>query len=103
MLRSLGPDWSQAHQQKAFSNPGYQRPDPSYTYQTRPLQVDGVTMAVLGVGGAGRAARATCGCSRGKYLKASLLGHRQPSLGLAVVGLGLVALEAGQGTGSTTP
>ena len=49
LLRSLGPDWSQAHQQKAFSNPGHQRPDPSYTYQTRPLQLDGVTMAVLGV------------------------------------------------------
>ena len=41
LLRSLGPDWSQAHQQKAFSNPGYQRPDPSYTYQTRPLQWTG--------------------------------------------------------------
>ena len=50
LLRSLGPDWSQAHQQKAFRNPGQQRPDPSYTYQTKPLQLDGVTMAVLGVG-----------------------------------------------------
>ena len=28
LLRSLGPDWSQAHQQKAFKNPGQQRPDP---------------------------------------------------------------------------
>ena len=50
LLRSLGPDWSQAHQQKAFTNPGQQRPDPSYTYQTKPLQLDGVTMAVLGAG-----------------------------------------------------
>ena len=50
LLRSLGPDWSQAHQQKAFKNPGQQRPDPSYTYQTKPLQLDGVTMAVLGAG-----------------------------------------------------
>ena len=67
LLRSLGPDWSQAHQQKAFRNPGQQRPDPSYTYQTRPLQLDGVTMAaVLGVG-AWPPSRATCGCRTGSF------------------------------------
>ena len=65
LLVGLGPDWSQAHQQKAFSNPGYQRPDPSYTYQTRPLQLDGVTLAVLGVA-ALVALRDTCGCRTGK-------------------------------------
>ena len=26
LLRSLGPDWSQAHQQKAFKNPGQAAP-----------------------------------------------------------------------------
>ena len=50
LLRSLGPEWSQAHQAKAHKQAVPEPRDPSYTYQTRPLQVDGVTMAVLGVG-----------------------------------------------------
>ena len=86
LLRSLGPDWSQGHQQKAFSNPGYQRPDPSYTYQTRPLQVDGVTMAVLGVA-ALVALRGYLWVQQGEILKASLLGLGS-ALGLAVAGWG---------------
>ena len=49
MLRSLGPDWSQPHMEKAHTRAVEERRDPSYTYQTRPLQTDGVTMAVLGV------------------------------------------------------
>ena len=49
MLRSLGPDWSESHLEKAHKRPVEDRRDPSYTYQTRPLQTDGVTMAVLGV------------------------------------------------------
>ena len=72
LLRSLGPDWSQAHQQRAFKNPGHQRPDPSYTYQTRPLQLDGVTMAVLGAG-ALAALRGYLWVQDGEYLKAALL------------------------------
>ena len=50
MLRSLGPDWSQAHLEKAHKRPGMEQREPSYTYQTKPLQMDGVTMAVLGIG-----------------------------------------------------
>ena len=73
LLRSLGPDWSQAHQQKAFKDPGYQRPDPSYTYHTKPLQLDGVTMAVLGAG-ALAALRGYLWVQEGEYLKAALLG-----------------------------
>ena len=49
MLRSLGPEWSQAHLEKAHKRPVEDRRDPAYTYQTKPLQLDGVTMAVLGV------------------------------------------------------
>ena len=49
MLRSLGPDWSESHLEKAHRRPVEDRRDPSYTYQTGPLQTDGVTMAVLGV------------------------------------------------------
>ena len=50
LLRSLGPDWSQHHLEKAHKRPGYEQREPSYTYQTKPLQMDGVTMAVLGIG-----------------------------------------------------
>ncbi|MYD92490.1 MAG: type IV secretion system DNA-binding domain-containing protein [Chloroflexi bacterium] len=50
LLRSLGPDWSQHHMEKAHKRPGYEQREPSYTYQTKPLQMDGVTMAVLGIG-----------------------------------------------------
>ena len=49
-LNSLGPDWSQHHMEKAHKRPGQEQREPSYTYQTKPLQMDGVTMAVLGIG-----------------------------------------------------
>ena len=84
LLRSLGPDWSQAHQQKVFKNPGQQRPDPSYTYQTKPLQLDGVTMAVLGAG-ALAALRGYLWVQDGEIWKAALLGAGT-ALGLAVGG-----------------
>ena len=86
LLRSLGPDWSQAHQQKAFKNPGQQRPDPSYTYHTKPLQLDGVTMAVLGAG-ALAALKGYLWVQDGEFLKASLLGLGTVS-GLTVAGWG---------------
>ena len=86
LLRSLGPDWSQGHQQKAFKDPGYQRPDPSYTYHTKPLQLDGVTMAVLGAG-ALLALRGYLWVQDGEYLKASLLAAGS-LLGLTVAGWG---------------
>ena len=86
LLRSLGPEWSQAHQQRAFKNPGQQRPEPSYTYQTKPLQLDGVTMAVLGVG-ALAALKGYLWVQDGEILKASLLGLGSV-LGLTVAGWG---------------
>ena len=86
LLRSLGPAWSQAHQQKAFKNPGQQRPDPSYTYHTKPLQLDGVTMAVLGAG-ALAALKGYLWVQDGEFLKASLLGAGSV-LGLTVAGWG---------------
>ena len=48
LLRSLGPDWSEAHLDKAHKRPGMEPREPAYTYQTKPLQMDGITMAVLG-------------------------------------------------------
>ena len=50
LLRSLGPDWSEAHMEKAHKRPGMEPMEPAYTYQTKPLQTDGP-----GSGGAGRA------------------------------------------------
>ena len=73
MLRSLGPDWSQGHMEKAHTRAVEDRRDPSYTYQTRPLQMDGVTMAVLGVGVVA-ALRAYLWVQAGETWKAALMG-----------------------------
>ena len=73
MLRSLGPDWSQAHLEKAHKRPVEDRRDPSYSYQTRPLQTDGVTMAVLGVA-ALAALKGYLWVQAGETWKAVLLG-----------------------------
>ena len=86
LLRSLGPEWSQAHQAKAHQRAVAEPRDPSYTYQTRPLQVDGVTMAVLGAG-ALAALRGYLWVQDGEILKASLLGLGTVS-GLIVAGWG---------------
>ncbi len=84
LLNSLGPDWSQHHLEKAHRRPVEERRDPSYTYQTRPLQTDGVTMAVLGVG-AVAALRAYLWVQAGETWKAALLGVGVVS-GLALAG-----------------
>ena len=73
MLRSLGPDWSQAHMEKAHTKAVDDRSDPSYTYQTRPLQTDGVTMAVLGVAVLA-AVRGYLWVQAGETWKAALMG-----------------------------
>ena len=73
MLRSLGPDWSEAHLEKAHKRPVEERRDPSYTYQTKPLQTDGVTMAVLGVA-ALAAVKGYLWVQAGETWKAVLLG-----------------------------
>ena len=46
-LSSLGPDWSQAHLEKAQGRPMEERRLSSYVEQARVHQTDGVTMAVL--------------------------------------------------------
>ena len=73
LLRSLGPDWSQAHLAKALKRPDVERRDLSYTYTTKPLQTDGVTMAILGVG-ALAALRGYFWIQDGETWKAILLG-----------------------------
>ena len=67
LLRSLGPDWSQGHMDKAHKRPGMEPREPAYTFQTKPLQMDGITMAVLGIGAFWPPSRATCGCRTGRY------------------------------------
>jgi len=86
MLRSLGPDWSQAHLEKAHKRPGYEPREPAYTFQTKPLQMDGITMAVLGIG-ALAALKGYLWVQDGEIWKAALLGMGA-SLGLAVGGWG---------------
>ena len=86
LLRSLGPDWSQAHLEKAHARPGMEPRDPSYTYQTKPLQTDGVTMALLGVA-ALAALRGYMWIQDGETWKAALLGAGTV-LGIAVAGWG---------------
>ena len=73
MLRSMGPDWSESHLEKAHKRPVEERRDPSYTYQTKPLQTDGVTMAVLGVA-ALAALRGYLWVQAGETWKAALMG-----------------------------
>ena len=86
MLRSLGPDWSQPHMDKAHKRPGMELREPAYTYQTKPLQMDGVTMAVLGVV-ALVALKGYLWVQNGEAWKAALLGMGA-ALGLAVAGWG---------------
>ncbi len=73
MLRSLGPDWSQGHLEKAHTRAVDDRPAPSSAHQARPLQIDGVTMAVLGVG-ALAALRGYMWVQAGEAWKAAVLG-----------------------------
>ena len=84
LLRSLGPDWSQAHMEKAHKRPGMEPREPAYTFQTKPLQMDGVTMAVLGLG-ALAALKGYLWVQDGEIWKAALLGTGA-ALGLAVGG-----------------
>ena len=86
MLRSLGPDWSQPHLEKAHRRPGMEPREPAYTYQTKPLQMDGVTMAVLGLG-ALAALKGYLWVQDGEIWKAALLGVGT-ALGLAAGGWG---------------
>ncbi|MYB48560.1 MAG: type IV secretion system DNA-binding domain-containing protein [Dehalococcoidia bacterium] len=86
MLRSLGPNWSQNHMDKAHKRPGMESRDPSYTFQTKPLQLDGVTLAVLGIG-ALAALKGYLWVQDGETWKAVALGV-VTSLGMAVGGWG---------------
>ena len=86
LLRSLGPDWAETHQARAHKRAVPEPRDPSYTYQTRPLQTDGVTMAVLGLG-ALPALRGYLWVQDGEILKASLLGIGT-AFGFTVAGWG---------------
>ena len=84
LLNSLGPNWSQAHAAKGHRRAVEERRDPSYTYQTGPLRLDGVTMAALGVGAVG-ALQGYLWVRDGEVWKAVLLGLGT-ALGLAAAG-----------------
>ncbi len=84
LLRSLGPSWSRAHQERGHRRAVEERRDPSYTYQTGPLKLDGVTMAILGAGAVG-ALQGYLWVRDGEIWKAVLLGIGT-ALGLAAAG-----------------
>ena len=86
LLRSLGPEWSQGHQARAHKRAVPDNREPSYTYQTKPLQLDGVTLAVLGAA-ALLALRGYLWVQDGEILKASMLGLGSV-LGITVAGWG---------------
>ena len=86
LLRSLGPEWSQSQQARAHRRAVPDNREPAYTYQTGPLKLDGVTMAVLGAG-ALAALRGYLWVQDGEILKASLLSLGSV-LGLTVAGWG---------------
>ena len=48
LLRSLGPDWAETHQDKGHRRAVPEKQESSYTGQARAHRTDGVTMAVLG-------------------------------------------------------
>ena len=73
LLRSLGPDWSQAHMDKAQNRPGYAPRESFQTYQGGPLQIDGVAMAFLSIG-ALAALKGYMWVQDGEIWKAALLG-----------------------------
>ena len=81
-LNSLGPDWSQGYMEKAHRNPAPQTSESAQ--QTGLLQMDGITMAVLGIGTL-IAIRGYLWVQSGEIWKAVLLGAGS-ALGLAVGG-----------------
>ena len=84
LLRSLGPDWSQAHLEKAHQRPLTEPRDSTYSNQVRHHRVDGVTMAFLSVT-ALAALRGYLWVQDGEVWKAALLGTGV-ALGMAVGG-----------------
>ena len=53
LLRSLGPEWAQAHQVKAYERPLPEQRQPAPTAQVRSQGTEGLAMAVLAVVGLG--------------------------------------------------
>ena len=66
LLRSLGPDWAETHQDKGHRRAVLEKHESSYTGQARAHRTDGVTMAFLGAAAMG-ASRATCGCVTARH------------------------------------
>ena len=71
---------------KAHKRPGMEPREPAYTFQTKPLQMDGITMAVLGIG-ALAALKSYLWVQDGELWKAALLAVTT-ALGLATGGWG---------------
>ena len=84
LLRSLGPDWSEAHIGETIQGPGVERRDSSHAREAEGNPGDGTAMAVLGLG-ALAIMRGYTWVRAGETWKAVLLGIGVVS-GLAVAG-----------------
>ena len=75
MLRSLGPDWSQAHMEKAHKKPVPERYEPSYTYpDPGPCRPTAWTMGRSWAWRRWPRCGATSGCRAGETWKAVVMG-----------------------------
>ena len=84
LLRSLGPDWSQRHMERAHKRAVPEPRDSTYANQVRDQRTDGVTMAIFGAG-ALAVLRGYLWVQDGEIWKAAVLGVGA-GLGLAVAG-----------------
>ena len=84
MLNSLGPDWSQGYMERVHRAPAHESTPQPAAQQTGLMQMDGVTMAVLGIG-ALAAIQGYMWVRSGEAWKAALLGVGA-ALGLGVGG-----------------
>ncbi len=73
LLRSLGPDWSQPHMERAHQRAVSERRDSAYSNQVQAHHADVVTMAALGMGVLA-ALRGYLWVQAGETLKAVLMG-----------------------------
>ena len=89
LLRSLGPDWSQAHQQKAFKNPGQQRPRPVLYLSHEAIAAGRRDHGRPGRRGAGGPQGLPVGAGRRVFSRQNAAGRRAPPWAwLLAVGVG---------------
>ena len=101
LLRSLGPEWAQAHQVKAYERPLPEQRQPAPTAQVRSQGTEGLAMAVLAVVGLG-AVRGYQWVQAGEIWKTVALGAGIAGV-LALAGWARQRWQRSAATAFTTP